>query len=75
MTTPPYANDNIVGEGNSNSEYYINNDWNDPDGGAPCPVDIASNGLTVLLTLTASIHALERFMKDWMLLMIFARVI
>jgi len=50
--------DNIVGEDNSNSGFYINNDRDDPDGGPPrppCPINIEADGLTVVLTLTAPV--------------------
>lgn len=52
-TTP---NDNIVGEDNSNSAFYINNDCSDLDGGPACPIDIEGDGLTVVLTVTAPVR-------------------
>lgn len=48
--------DNIIGEANSNSEYFINNDCQDPDGGTPCPIDIEADGLTVVLTAQGFIN-------------------
>ncbi len=45
-TTP---NDNIVGEANSNSTYFINNDCSDSDFGTPCPINIEADGMTVSL--------------------------
>lgn len=44
--------DNIVGEDNSNSAFFINNDCSDSDGGPPCPIDIESDGQTVVLFAT-----------------------
>ena len=51
------ATDNIVGELNSNSSLYQNNDCSDPDGGAACPLDIEADGLTVTLTASGAVLA------------------
>lgn len=53
------AGDNIVSENNQNSQFYINNDCSDPDGVAPCSIDIESDGLTVVLNLVAPVNAGE----------------
>jgi hypothetical protein len=50
------SGDNIVGEDNSNSAFFINNDCDDPDGGIPCPIDIEADGLTVVLTAEESVN-------------------
>lgn len=48
-TTPQ---DNIVGELNANSQYYINNACEEPDGGTPCGINTEMDGLTVVFTAT-----------------------
>jgi hypothetical protein len=52
-------NDNIVGEGDSNSQFYRNNDCSDPDGGTACPVNIESDGFTTVLTFRARVNRNE----------------
>lgn len=47
--------DNIVGEDKSNPLSYANNDCNDDDGVAPCPINIEADGLTMVLTLKAPV--------------------
>ena len=54
-TTP---NDNIVGEDDSNSQHFINNDCSDPDGATtPCAINIEADGLTTVLTFKAPVNA------------------
>lgn len=48
--------DNIVGELNSNSLFFINNDCSDPDGlEFGCPINIEADGLTVVLDFVAPV--------------------
>jgi hypothetical protein len=60
--------DNVVGENNSNSAFYINNDCSDPDGGAACPLNIEADGLTISLpaqsSLTPGSHHIKLGISD-----------